>query len=309
MRRVLLLTILALCVYTSQSQNLSFTCPKDTILGCNLACLTIKGQFPDLRSLSTDYTVNNVTAESGCRPYFDPGTVVPPVTVSGDDYYSSLITMPFYFPFYGVSRNSLIVSTNGFLSFDISQVGLNTHYELLNNGGFLSSTSGAGYPGEDVPSTLYDKLLIMGPYHDIDPEYTTSPTEHIEYVVIGAAPNRKWILSFYKIPLYYTTTSCDTLIQNTHQIILHESTGVIEVYIKDKETCPGWNDGKAMVGLQDSLRTKGIMAPGRKASDPVWGGIGMNESWRFIPSQGPTLYRKVELLDATGAVVAIGDTT
>ncbi|MEO6490676.1 MAG: gliding motility-associated C-terminal domain-containing protein [Ferruginibacter sp.] len=51
------------------------------------------------------------------------------------------------------------------------------------------------------------------------------------------------------------------------------------------------------------------MAPGRKASDPVWGGIGMNESWRFIPSQGPTLYRKVELLDATGAVVAIGDTT
>jgi hypothetical protein len=99
------------------------------------------------------------------------------------------------------------------------------------------------------------------------------------------------------------------LIENTHQIVLHESTGLIEVIIVDKQICPSWNGGKAMVGLQDWNRTKAIMAPGRAATDPPWGSIGMNETWRFIPKDGATLYRSVQLLDGTGAVVATGDTT
>ena len=307
MRRILLLTIFALSIYTSQSQNLSFSCPKDSILGCNASCLTIKGQFPDIRSLATDYSFQNVSAASACRPYVDPGGPGPSTNLTIDDTYSSVINLPFNFVFYGTVYNSLVVSTNGYISFDASLTGNFSDYGILNGGGFLTATT--GNPGENLPSTLYDRALIMGPYHDLDPAYTTSPNMQIKYEVYGNAPNRKWILSFYKVPLFYTTAGCDQKIDNTQQIILHESTGVVEIYVKDKQICPEWNDGKAMIGMQDFTQTKGIMPTGRQASDPSWGVTGMNETWRMIPKDGVPLYRSVELLDATGAVVATGDTT
>ncbi len=304
MRRFLLLIIFACSIYTSNSQNLSFTCPRDTILGCNANCLTIKGQFPDVRALGTDYTFQNVSGASACKPVVDPGGPGPSANLTIDDKYSSEIFLPFGFPFYGTIYNSLIISTNGYVSFDVSGAGNFSHYGILNGGGFLSATT--GNPGENLPSTLYDRALIMGPYHDLDPN-VTQPTQQIKTNVYGAAPNRQWVLSFYKVPLFLTT--CNSLIENTAQIILYESTGVIEVFIRDQQICTGWNDGKAMVGLQDFTQTKGIMAPGRQASDPAWGTIGMNETWRFIPTGGAPLYRSVQLLDATGAVVATGDTT
>ena len=308
MRRFLLLFITALSIYTSKSQTLSYSCPRDTILGCNATCLTIKNKFPDVRALGTDYTFQNVSGFSACKPLDDPGGPGPSTSLSIDDTYSSEIFLPFSFPFYGTTYNSLIVSTNGYISFDVAESGNFSHYGILNSGGFLSATT--GNPGENLPSTLYDRALIMGPYHDLDPAYTTSPTQQIKYNVYGTAPNRQWILSFYKVPLFTNSGGgCDLLIDNTSQIILYESTGVIEVFVKDQQICPGWNDGRAMIGLQDFTQTKGIMAPGRAASDPPWGSIGMNETWRFIPTGGAPLYRSVQLLDATGAVVATGDTT
>lgn len=305
MKKILLPFILLFTIINTQSQNLSYTCPRDTILGCNTACFTLKAQFPDIRSLSDDYTIKNVSSSSACRPYVDPGGPGPSTNLDDDDFYSSILNLPFNFPFYGTNYNSLVVSTNGYVSFDLSNSLQSSHYEILNNGGFLSATSGTPL---DLPSNLYDRALIMGPYHDINPFYTTSPTKQIKYEVYGTAPNRKWILSFFKIPLF-STPVCNILIENTHQIILHESTGIIEVFIRDKQICTTWNQGRAMVGLQDFTTTKGIMAPGRKASDAAWGSIGMNETWRFIPKNGSTLYRSVQLLDATGSIVSNGDTS
>ena len=304
MRRFLLLLTLLCCIYTSKSQNLSFSCPRDTLLGCNASCLTITGRFPDVRSLASDYSFQNVSAASACRPFVDPGAPGPSASLTLDDRYSAVLNLPFAFPFYGTIYNSLVVSTNGYISFDVSLSGNFSHYGILNSGGFLSATT--GNPGENLPSTLYDKALIMGPYHDLDPS-VTQPTQQVKYEIFGTAPNRKWILSFYKNPLFQT--ACNSLIENTHQIILYESTGVIEVYIRDMQICSTWNEGRSMIGLQDETKTKGIMAPGRAATDAPWGSIGMNETWRFIPKDGAPLYRKVELLDGTGTVVAVGDTT
>ncbi|MFT3911289.1 MAG: gliding motility-associated C-terminal domain-containing protein [Ferruginibacter sp.] len=306
MKRILLLPIFICAFFSSKSQNLSYSCPRDTILGCNTACFTLKAQFPDIRNVGDNYTLQDVSSQSACRPYVDPAGPGPSTNLDDDDYYSDVIPIGFTFPFYGVNQTSLVVSTNGVICFDLTRALQSTYYGILNGGGFLTAT--AGNPGQDLPSTLYDKSIIMGPYHDIYPGPLTianSPNQKIKYNVIGTAPNRKWILSFYKIPLF----DCTSLIENTHQIVLHESTGVIEVQIFDKEICTTWNDGRAMIGLQDVTRTKFIMAPGRKASDAPWGTIGMNEVWRFIPTGGAPLYRSVELLDNTGAVVATGDTT
>ena len=148
MKRLLLLTILTAVFFHSKSQNLSYTCPRDTAIGCGATCLTLKNRFPDLRSLSTDYSITNISGIAGCRPYVDPGTPGPATSISADDVYSQVINMSFNFIFYGISYNSLIVSPNGLVSFNIANAGLGTTY-----------ATAAG----DLPNTYYDKAIIMGP--------------------------------------------------------------------------------------------------------------------------------------------------
>lgn len=291
MRKLLGILFLILPSLISRGQNLSFSCPKDTILGCNNACFTIKGRIPDIHSLTDNYTFEDVTTISVCRPYDPPALPGQPTSLTVDDTYSTAITIPFTFPFFGVPYTSLVASTNGYLSFDVALAGAFSPWSLA---------------GGDVPNAAYAGAMIMGPWHDIDPGVTTSPNRQIKYNVIGTAPTRKWVLSYYKVPLF--SAGCNPLIDNTHQIVLHEATGIIEVFIQDKQQCPGWNNGKAMVGLQNMAKTIGIMPPGRRATDPPWGVVGMNEVWRFYPSNGPTLYRSVVLLDGTGTQVAVGDT-
>ena len=285
------------------SQNMSFTCQTNLAISCGPPCITLNARFPDMRGLGTDYSFQNTTSTSACYPLTSPSTPGTSTALTIDDRYSAVIPITFNFPFYGIIRTSLVASTNGIISFDLSKANGISHYGILNNGGTLSATT--GFP-QNLPSALYDAALIMGPYHDLDPSVGTSPTQKIKYDIVGTAPTRQFILSFYKVPLFLT--SCNGLFENTHQIILYESSGIIEVSVFDKQICTGWNQGRAMIGLQDDTKTKGIMAPTRTASDPPWGSIGMNETWRFIPTVGSPLYRGVQLLDATGAVVATGDT-
>lgn len=295
----LAIAVLPHCIIFGQTGSFSFSCTKDTLISCTIPCITLKAKIPDLHGLGNTYDVNPISAvPGGCyTPYAPPDLpgVVTPFTV--DDYYSGVIPLGFNFPFYGTSYNSVVASTNGYLSFDLTLAGQPCHWSLG--------------PG-NVPTSGYDRALIMGPYHDLNPEegVNYSPTMVIGYSVINTAPYRKWILSFYKVPLYSSNpATCGPLIRNTHQIVLYESTGVIEVFIKDKQVCNAWNSGKAMIGIQDYSRTQGMVAPGRGATDPPWGSVGMNESWRFVPSAGPSLFRRVELLDMSGNIISTGTTS
>ena len=149
----------------------------------------------------------------------------------------------------------------------------------------------------------------MGPYHDLNPEENTSPGRKIQYQTVGTAPHRKWILSFYKMPLYYNAGGCNALIENTHQIVLYESTGIIEVLIASKQPCTQWNEGRGMIGIQNFARNQALMVPSRRASDPPWGTPGMQEAYRFVPSAGASLFKRVELCDLAGNILATGTTT
>ncbi len=278
----------------ASSQVFSFNCTRDTILpGCppNL-CFTLKALIPDIKGLSTSYSLNPGSTIPGCFPVYlnpdDPAGT--PTNLVIDDRYSSVINLSFPFTFYGSVYNSLVVSTNGYLSFDISRAGATSHWQ--NNG--------------DLPNGSYDRALIMGPYHDLDPSVTTSPLRRLQYQEWGVAPARRWVLSYFKMPLF--GSACNALFENTHQIILYESTGIIEVKIFDKEICTAWNGGKAMVGIQDFSRTQGMTAPNRRMSDPPWGSIGMNETWRFVPDAGASLLKRVELYDGVGTLIATGTT-
>lgn len=306
---MLVLAIVPLLFYGNlfSQTSFNFNCKKDTtITGCSVqACFTLQTLIPDIHSSSGAYAVNPATNIVGCLPQFiDPGGSGTPTSLTIDDRYSSAINIGFPFSFYGTAYNQLVASTNGYVSFDITRAGLFSHYSMLNSGGTLSPTTGTP---QDIPSTLYDAALIMGPYHDLDPSETTSPNKKIQYHTVGTAPHRKWILSFYKQPFYNPFGgNCDILFENTHQIILYEGTGIIEVFIFSKQACTSWNQGRAMVGLQNFSKTQAIMAPGRKASDGVWGAINMNETWRFVPSGEQSLFKRVEAYTLGGTLIATG---
>ncbi len=293
------------------SQSFTFNCTKDTVIGrCQGSlCFTLKATIPDIHALSGTYTVNPIgPTPSSCFPVYlqpnDPTGDTTSLTV--DDIYSDVINIGFPFPFYGTVYNSLIASSNGVISFDVSKTGQFAHYGILRDINILSAT--AGVP-ENLPSNLYDAALIMGPYHDLNPEYPTSPTRIVQRKTIGVSPHRKWILSYYKLPLYFVTGGCNLLIENTHQVVLYESTGIIEVLIYSSQPCLGWNDGRAMIGIQNAGKNQALMVNGRKASDPPWGSPGMNEAYRFVPSAGSSLFKRVELYDILGNLVTIGTTT
>ena len=275
----------------------SFNCNPDTTVDiCVNPCITLKAKIQDIHASTSDYVINPISTNGGCyAPYVNPDNLGPSANLTIDDTYSSIIPLPFLFPFYDDQQspyNSLVIATNGFLSFDVTKAGGYAHWSMV--------------PG-NVPNTSYDPSLIMGVFHDLDPFYTTSPNQQIKYEVVGDAPNRKFVVSYYQVPLF--SVACQNAIENIHQIVLHESTGIIEVFVKSIEQCPSWNGNRKMIGLQNYNTSKAIMAPGRSALDSGWGTLNMNEAWRFVPSAGPTLFRSVKLYDLNGNFVANGDTT
>ncbi|WP_165917197.1 gliding motility-associated C-terminal domain-containing protein [Flaviaesturariibacter aridisoli] len=272
-------------------------------------CFPIATKVPDIHGQTDDYEVVQIAgagapAGSCFAPYTSPNDPAGTSTsITTDDVYSSVINLGFNFKFWGTSYNSVVVSTNGVISFNTALAGARAHWQINVSGGTLSGT---GTP-LDLPSTLYDASLIMGPYHDILPgvspstSFTNSPTQKIQYQVIGTAPYRRFVFSFYKVPSF----DCTSQIENTHQIVLYETTNIVEVFVYSREICSGWNGGRAMIGLQNQNKTRGVMAPGRKASSPLWGGT-LNEAWRFIPKNGSSLLNRVELVNSLGTVVANG---
>lgn len=285
--RLLLIFFLGGLSFFSQGQSFTLNCTRDTLVpGCPANfCFTLKGRIPDIRQQTTSYTINPTSTTPGCFPVYvapnDPqGT---PTNLTIDDTYSPLITMGFPFSFYGVVYNALAASTNGYLTFDASR----------------ANQSAAWSIPADLPSSSYDRATIMGPNHDLYPT-TNMPNQRIQYQVFGTAPHRRWVLSFNQVRLF----SCTSLDQNTHQIVLYESLNVIEVLIFSKQVCSGWNSGRAILGIQNWDRTSALMAPGRTAMGPTWGTPNMNESWRFVPNAGPSLLKRVELLDNSGAIIA-----
>ncbi|UPT71527.1 MAG: hypothetical protein M0D53_03930 [Flavobacterium sp. JAD_PAG50586_2] len=79
------------------------------------------------------------------------------------------------------------------------------------------------------------------------------------------------------------STSCNSQLY-TGMIVLYENTNVIDVFIKEKNVCSTWNDGNAIVGIQNGAGTAAVVAPGRNGLDANWTVGGTGEGWRFTPT-------------------------
>ncbi len=226
----------------------------DIELDCTQACTDLTATF-----LQTGATTSYEVSAIDYAPPF-PSTGGTPVSVSLDDRWSDIIPLPFTFCFYGQEYNEMLIGSNAVVTFDT----VNNQPDGTCDWSF----------SESIPNTNLFFATIFGPYMDIDPSEFGSGT--INYTVFGDAPCRTMVINFPEIPYYFCTD-----LSMTTQIVIYETTNVVEVYLENRsDQCPTWNSGNAVLGIQNQDGTDGIVAPGRQTGN--W--ATSNEAWRFTPN-------------------------
>ncbi len=181
-----------------------------------------------------------------------------------DDIYSVSHPIGFGFNFYGTTYTDVVIGPNGTLCFDLTLAGAFDPWPitavLLGN-----------------PSKF---INICGPWCDIDISIAGGGT--ITYSLTGSAPFRKYIVTFCNDAMYSCTTQ-----RTSTQIILYETTNVIECHIATKPICAAWNSGRAIIGVQNATGTAATVAPGR---DFPLAYTCTNEAWRFTPDATVSSY-------------------
>jgi hypothetical protein len=154
---------------------------------------------------------------------------------------------------------------------------------------------------DNLPSTNLFLNSIFGVYHDIDPSKGGQIGWELVTLNTGC---RALVASWADIPMF--SSSCNSMLY-TGMIVLYENTNIIEVYAQEKNVCSTWNDGNAIIGLQNGTGTQAVVAPNRNGLDANW--TTTNEAWRFVPSGASISSIKwYQGVGTTGAVVGTTDT-
>lgn len=220
---------------------------KKYIVVAFLLLLSLKGN-------TQDYNINSIP--------FSPAPFTGGISLNGtftgvDDGVSQPIRLPFTFCFYGINYDTCWVGTNGWLSFSRGQP---------NN-----------FTAAPIPSTAFASVpfnCIMAPWQDWWSSF--GGLGDINYRTLGTAPNRRFVVSFAQLPMYGCTQNTGTF-----QIILYETSNIIEVHIQEKPPCTSWG-GTAVLGLHNATGSDAHTVPGRNST--IWTVIPTApEGWRFEP--------------------------
>ncbi len=254
----ILVIFLSVQIVKSQPGCPSIEAGNDQSLNCQTSCTNLSSSVL-ATGATTSYAVSSIPY---APPYpYNTGT---PILVSQDDVWGSVITLPFTFCFWGVSYNKIVAGSNGCISFGPANANASCAWSYTVSCPNPNIISGSTGP------------YVLGPYQDIDP--AVSGSGNMYYAILGTYPCRTFVISWDHIPEF----SCTTLI-STNQIVLYESTNVIEVYMLNKPLCSTWNSGNATIGIQNAAGTQGICPPGRNTGQ--W--TAANEAWRFTPNGTP----------------------
>lgn len=274
MKKILLTSLLLFGFVCVNAQNLitnGLTIPSSVSTCSPGDCYDLTASYFIPKDASSTYTVNSIP--------FDPVAVSVDGGLSSDDEYSAIIDLGFTFCYFGNASNQIVIGGNGDISFDTTLAGAYNPWAF----------------SDDVPSINLPSGGVFGAYHDMD----IGVGGTISYGVTGVAPFRAFVIN-YSVNQF----SCTTLV-TTQQIVLHETSNFIDVYITDKPTCSGWNSGNAVIGIQNVGGTIGYAAPGRNTSDSPW--TTTNEAWRFAPD-GADIPTTFEWQDAVGATLSASTT-
>jgi hypothetical protein len=208
----------------------------------------------------TNYTVTSIP--------FQPYTGSMPALFSIDDINSPIITLPFSIDFYGTIFNQIVISTNGYIDFRSNTAGQNSPWQINQ---------------VTIPNTLFPvKMAVLGCFHDMN---NSDGQGTITYGSYGIVPYRKFVV-------YYNNNShfqCNASAKSSFQIILHETSNIIDVQLIDKQVCASWNGGRAVTGLINFDGTQAVTPPGRNVGS--W--VALQEGWRFSRAGYYTSYSYV----------------
>ncbi|HLG36226.1 MAG TPA: PKD domain-containing protein [Bacteroidia bacterium] len=199
--------------------------------------------------------------------------------ITADDIWSNLKPIGFTFNFFGNNYTQCVLSSNGIISFNAGYAGMGCPWFIPN--------------APVVPSAGLPINSIMGPWQDL---YPPSNLGTIRYGTVGTAPNRKFVFEFCSM-VYFLPSICPNM-NFTGEVVLFETSNIIEVHILNKPFCPGWNGGKATEAIQNAAGNIGFVVPGRNASQ--WNAN--NDGQRFTPT-GPASYNLTAIPYSPIAVV------
>ncbi|MDF2453432.1 MAG: hypothetical protein K0S26_2936, partial [Bacteroidota bacterium] len=206
---------------TCNPYDISISAPTGTAVACNMA----------YTAATTTYSFESFS-----------GTALP---TTDDVLFNVGINFGFPLCFDGVPYTGGYVASNAALVFDAVQCFPNIQTTSIASGGVgtgYSITNPAPVNGTSIP-----RNAVLAPWHDIHPGLGTGL---MQYATLGTAPNRRFIVSYENIPMYSCGTS-STNIYFSSQIKLFETTNTIEIHVRKKAVCPGFNNGQAVMGLHN----------------------------------------------------------
>lgn len=189
---------------------------------------------------------------------FAPETFDPVNTVSlNDDEYSDIVDIGFPFVFFGQSYESLLISSNGYVRF-----------QLLYSGGMSDFSVSQSLPD---PSAPLDAIFLS--WFDLYPNGQST----ITYTTAGVAPERVFIVNYNDVPYF----GCAQTLY-TGQLKLYEGSNNIEMHVTSKPFCLGGSNVSdfAIQGIQSANGTESFHVPGRN-NNGIWQTA--NDAWRFDP--------------------------
>jgi gliding motility-associated-like protein len=218
---------------------------------CPPECATLTATYVGGGGNTSDYTISDI-----------PFAADPPGGTSvslSDDTQTGFLPIGFDFCFYGNTYSEFIICSNNWIGF---------------SGGETSTWITSPIPDASGSSP---RNCIMGPWHDINPGVGGT----ITYEVLGTAPSRRLVVSYDNVPMF----SC-TDMEFTCQIIIYETTNIIENHISSKPICPTWNDGNAVQGIHNIDGTEAVVYAGR--NNTPWDVS--SEAIRFTPLGEPDVF-------------------
>lgn len=202
----------------------------------------------------------------GYQPEPYSGNVVISSQLSFPEFnkYSNVVDIGFSFCFFGDTVTQLIVGENGIVSFDLDSAGDSCPDSIF-----------AALPDPSIPT-----FSILFPYQDVQVPWNLFSVDWAARTnLLGTAPYRRFIVSFDNV--FLVTQDCAGVDDSSRsQVILYETTNEIEIHIEEKNVCPGWNNGAAILGIQNQDGSEGYAVPGKNFPDQ-W--TAFNESYRFTP--------------------------
>ncbi len=158
----------------------------------------------------------------------------------------STVSLPFSFNYYGTSYSTVTINTQGYINF---------------------GTPTYSYAVVSLPSASAPLGMIAPFWH-----YMNAATGSIQYTTLGTAPNRKFVVRYNAVADYAGGG------QNTAQIVLFETSNIIDMFISKANSTGTYN---GVCGIQNPSGTVAVTVPGQNNVNYSINNSVAGTAWRF----------------------------